>query len=292
MQQSPNGLTRALVLLVFLAGANAALAQQPNAEINGAYAKLPGVDLWYIDSGGDGEPVVFLHAATGNSAVWENQIPAFTKAGYRFISYDRRGFRKSKPNDSGPQPGSSVDDLQALLDYLEIDKFHLVATAAGGFVGLDYAVSHQDRLNSLVIANTMGLLQDPEMQQMGRNIRPQEFNALPHDFKELSPSYRAINPEGVKRWNEFRLQNRAEDEQPVWQMPKNPMTLALMETIKVPTLFISGEADPYMPPPVMRVMVKHVAGSKGEVIPETSHSAFWEQPEIFNRVVLDFIGKH
>src|SRR5258705_9816526 len=56
-----------------------------------AYADLPGVRIWYTDTGGNGVPVVFLHAATGSVRVWEHQIPVFAKAGYRFIAYDRRG---------------------------------------------------------------------------------------------------------------------------------------------------------------------------------------------------------
>ncbi len=57
-----------------------------------AAAALPGVRLWYIDSGGSGVPVVFMHAATGSVRNWDNQISAFTDAGYRFIAFDRRGW--------------------------------------------------------------------------------------------------------------------------------------------------------------------------------------------------------
>src|SRR5437667_11269359 len=131
-----------------------AVAQAPQgATAREGYAELPGVRIWYKDTGGSGVPVVFMHAATGSSQVWEHQIPAFTAAGYRFIAYDRRGWGRSVIDSTGPQPGTAAYDLQALMDYLSIDPFHLVATAAGASVSLDYAVSFPQRLRSVVIAN-------------------------------------------------------------------------------------------------------------------------------------------
>ena len=53
---------------------------------------LPGVDLWYNDTGGSGTPVLFLHAASGTCDSWVYQEPVFTAAGYRCIAYDRRGW--------------------------------------------------------------------------------------------------------------------------------------------------------------------------------------------------------
>src|SRR6516164_3541748 len=108
-----------------------AFSQSPN----GKYADLPGVRIWYLDTGGSGVPVVFLHSNTGSSANWEHQIPVLTSAGYRFIAYDRRGWGKSV-TQPGATIGTGADDLHALMNYLKIDGFHLVATAGGGFVAL------------------------------------------------------------------------------------------------------------------------------------------------------------
>ena len=78
-----------------------------------AYANLPGVRIWYKDTGGAGVPVVLMHAATGSSQVWEHQIPAFTAAGYRVIAYDRLGWGRSVIDSTGAKPGSAAGDLQA-----------------------------------------------------------------------------------------------------------------------------------------------------------------------------------
>jgi pimeloyl-ACP methyl ester carboxylesterase len=60
----------------------------------------------------------------------------------------------------------------------------------------------------------------------------------------------------------------------------------------VPTLLLTGDADLYAPPAVMRLFVRRIKGAEAVVIPEAGHSAYWEQPEIFNRTVLEFIRKH
>src|SRR5712692_3946169 len=153
--------------------------------------ELPGVRLWYEHSG-SGVPVIFLHAATGSSRVWEHQVAAFTKAGYGFIAWDRRGYGRSVSDPAGPQPGAAADDLQGLVDALGIDRFHLVGTAAGGIVAIDYALSFPQRLRSLVIANSIGGVQDEDYLDLQRRLRPApQFAALPPEVRELGPSYRA-----------------------------------------------------------------------------------------------------
>ena len=120
------------------------------------YLELPGVDLWYTDTGGAGTPVIFLHAASGNCECWVYQEPVFTSAGYRCIAYDRRHWGRSRLNQSGEQPGYASDDLHGLVDHLGLDRFHLVATAAGGIGALDYSLLHPQQVRSLVAANTIG----------------------------------------------------------------------------------------------------------------------------------------
>jgi pimeloyl-ACP methyl ester carboxylesterase len=66
----------------------------------------------------------------------------------------------------------------------------------------------------------------------------------------------------------------------------------LLETLKVPTLLLTGDADLYAPPAVMRLFADRIKRAESLVVPEAGHSAYWEQPEIFNREVLTFIRKH
>src|SRR5437773_3911403 len=94
-----------LALAVFTACTLAAAEVPQTATAHEGYAELPGVRIWYKDTGGTGVPVILMHAATGSSQVWEHQIPAFTAAGYRVIAYDRRGWGRSVIDATAAQPG-------------------------------------------------------------------------------------------------------------------------------------------------------------------------------------------
>jgi len=258
------------------------------------FADLPtGVHIWYKDTGGSGAPVVFLHAATGSSRVWEYQIPAFTASGHRVITYDRRGFGRTVTDSAGFQPGTGSDDLLALLDHLRVDRFHIVGTAAGGIVALDFALSFPQRLRSLVLANSIGGVQDPDYLELGNRLRPApQFNAMPPEFRELGPSYRAANPAGTERWKELERTNRSPGPPLPAQTMRSRVTFSSLEGIRVPTLLLTGDADLYAPPAVLRLFATRINGAESVIVPEAGHSAYWEQPEIFNRTVLAFIRKY
>jgi len=254
--------------------------------------QVPGARVWFIDSGGAGTPVVFMHSATGSVRNWEYQVGPFVAAGYRFIAFDRRGWGRTVIDPAGPQPGTAADDLIALMNGLGVDRFHLVGTAAGGFVALDCALSYPDRLRSLVVANSIGGVQDEDYAELGRRLRPPTFNALPPDVRELGPAYRAANPDGTRRWLELEGLSRSSGPSSLSQPMKNHLTFGLVETIQVPTLLITGGADLYAPPPVLRLFAARIKRVESVIVPEAGHSTYWEQPEVFNRSVLDFIGRH
>jgi pimeloyl-ACP methyl ester carboxylesterase len=257
-----------------------------------AHADLPGVRIWYTDTGGSGVPVVLLHANTGSSRVWDYQIPAFTARGYRVIAYDRRGFGRSVIDPAAAQPGTGADDLLALVNKLGVDRFHLVGTAGGAFVALDFALSFPQRLRSLVVANSIGAVQDEDYLELGRRLRPPQFNALPPEIRELGPSYRAANPEGTKRWIELERVSRPEGPPAPAQTMRNRVTFAALEQIATPTLLLTGGADMFAPPPLLKLFSARIKRSESVIVPEAGHSSYWEQPEIFNRAVLRFLRKH
>ena len=115
-------------------------------------AQLSSTRLGFWDTGGSGQPVIFLHPASGSALIWLYQQPVFAKTGYRVIAYSRRNYYNS---DSAPQdnPGTASEDLQNLIEFLGVEKFHLVGSAAGGSVAADYALSHPERLLSLTVSN-------------------------------------------------------------------------------------------------------------------------------------------
>ena len=115
-------------------------------------ATLPNTNLGYWDTGGTGEPVIFLHPASGSALVWLYQEPVFANAGYRVIAYSRRNYYNS---DSAPEdkPGTASEDLEEFVRFLGLNEFHLIGSAAGGSVAADYALSHPERLLSLTVSS-------------------------------------------------------------------------------------------------------------------------------------------
>lgn len=254
--------------------------------------ELPGVHLWYNDSGGNGVPVVFLHAASGTGDSWIYQLPAFTAAGYRCITYDRRGWGRSQPALSGDQPGYASDDLHGLTTHLHLERFHLAATAAGGIAGLDYALAYPEQVRSLVVADSIGGLQDPDYLEVQHRLRPPEIQALPVELRELGAGYRGTNAEGTRLWIDIERASRPGGSHGPAQALRHPMTYSRLETLRVPTLVLVGEADLLSPPALMRLLAALIPHCQLATIPEAGHGAHWEQPEIWNRKVLEFFSQH
>src|SRR5271155_966790 len=152
----------ALMVLMQSAMSSAPAAAQESHL--GAYAELAGVKLWFIDTGGAGAPIILLHANSGTSAAWQDQISGFSQAGYRVIAFDRRGWGNSTADPaSGPQPGSIAEDLDALANHLKLDKFYLLGVAGGGFAALDYAAWRPERLRSLIVGGSTGNIVDKDI---------------------------------------------------------------------------------------------------------------------------------
>ncbi|HEY6259196.1 MAG TPA: alpha/beta hydrolase [Xanthobacteraceae bacterium] len=261
-------------------------AQAPAKE---GLAPIADTRLWYWDTGGEGEPVVLLHPASGSGLIWLYQQPALVKAGYRVIGYSRRSYSGSDPM-AKERPGTGSGDLQALIELLGLKTFHVVASAAGGTIATDYALSHPERLASLTIADNSAGVRDGEIFKAAENIRTKGFDDMPVEFRELGPSYRAANPEGAKLWTD--LAHKAVTGGDFRQKVANEITTAKIEGLKVPTLLITGDADLITPPAIMRMVAKHIPGSEIMIAPESGHSTYWERPDLFNRAVLSFFAKH
>jgi pimeloyl-ACP methyl ester carboxylesterase len=261
----------------------------PQVPAHEAVAELPGTRLWYWDTGGTGRPVVLMHAATHSAAGWVYQQPVLAQAGYRAIAYSRRGYYGSDPGDPA-DPGFAADDLDNLLQHLNVGSVDLVAAAHGGFFALDYALAYPSKVRSLTIVSSLMGITDADYEAVTARLRPTIFNSLPHEFRELSPSYRAGNPDGVAAWLELHHQALQGDR--LNPYAKQPLTWARLETIRQPALLMTGESDLYTPPSLLRMQALHMPHAECATIPESGHSPYWEQPIVFNRLLLDFLARN
>jgi len=146
-----------------------------------SYADIPGARLWFKETGRHGTPVVFLHAASGTSDSWGLQEPAFIEAGYRCIAYDRKNWGRS---ESVTPAGSAADDLEALTQHLGLNRFHMVCTALGGIIGLDYTVEYPDRVISLTVSSSF------------TGVTDQSYLDVQTRLHQRSPTY----PSSCGRW--------------------------------------------------------------------------------------------
>jgi len=249
-------------------------------------ADLGNVRLRFWDAGGGGgEAVLLLHPGSGSADVYRHQRTVSAEAGFRVVAYSRRG-------QGGSELGSdaatcfAVDDLFALMDRLGLERAHLVGNALGGFVALDAALTRPGRVRSLVLACSMMGIDEPDYQATSKSLRPPAFDALPATVKELGPSYRAGDPAGVAAWQ--ALHERAGKGQPV--RLRSRLTWAAIATLQVPVLLLTGDADLWIPPALLRRVALKFSNSRVAIVADAGHSAQWEQPAAFNRLVLDFLA--
>jgi pimeloyl-ACP methyl ester carboxylesterase len=281
-------LNRALAFGLFVSLASGGTAWADDAS--GVFVDLPNVKLWVTDTGGSGDPVMLLHANTGTVENWQKQTPAVVAAGYRVIAFDRPGWGKSVVH-AGQKPVSVAETMDALADHLKLTRFHLLGIAGGGYIALDYAVWRPERLKSLVLAATgLGLSADGEAVTFRQRAAIPGFAQLPAEVREMSPSYRGMNPEGVARWKEIYA--RAKQPGAVEPPLRTPNTNAKVALITTPTLVLAGDVDLTTPSGAVRLWAKHLNSHDWVLIPEAGHSVAWEQPEAFNQAVLAFLRKH
>ena len=277
--------------LLLLFSAFAVVPRAMAAEANGRFVELPNVTFWMTDSGGNGDAVILFHPNTGNSEIWQHTVPALAQAGYRAIAIDKPGWGKSIVRN--PQtPNPYAETLDALFDHLELEEVHLVGTANGGYFAFDYASWRPERVKSLVIAASgLGLENDPEGDAFRERAAIPGMRAQPSEIREISPNYRAMNPEGVARWKAIYANSRqAGAIEPPLLTPNTPEKIA---ALRVPIFVIAGGIDLVTPSGAVRLWAEHLnVPYDWLLVPEAGHVLVWEQPDTFNRALIEFLRKH
>src|SRR5690606_25363449 len=125
---------------------------------------MPYVDVsagrLYYEVHGDGPPVVMAHGVGGNHASWFRQIPAFA-AKYQVITFDHRGFGNSTdPEERGR--AAFVDDLEALLADLKLDRVILIGQSMGGGTVAPFTCRRPERVRALVHCDSLAAADLPE----------------------------------------------------------------------------------------------------------------------------------
>jgi 3-oxoadipate enol-lactonase len=136
-----------------------------------------------------------------------------------------------------------------------------------------------------VLSTSFGGISDPDYAALRAQHAPPDLADWPTVDKELGKSYREANPEGVKRFLE--MENGSYKPDGGRQSMREPLTFDRVGSISVPTLVIAADEDVHAPPPVMRRIADAIPNARFEVITGAGHSAYWEQPDLWNRLILE-----
>lgn len=182
-------------------------------------------------------------------------------------------------------------DLANLLEALGLEAAHLLGAAAGGITAAGFAVDHPERTLSLILAGSIVAPDEPDWREVYDRlaIRDLEF-VVPVEILELGPAFRARNPEGTAEFARLSKATTACSE-PVAQPLGAHVTWSAFARMPVPTLLVTGEADLYAPPPLHELVAHYIPNHRVATLPAVGHAPYWEAPEAFNRIVLDFLAE-
>ena len=249
------------------------------------FASINGVDLFY-ESHGSGPAIVFAHGRGGNHLSWWRQVPEFS-ANHRCVTFDQRGWGLSEGPAEPPVPATVTADLVGLLDSLGIDRAVLVAQSMGGVSSLGVALRHPERVAGLVLADTTGGVGDESVISLLKDVHPPEDpfrRGLSDSFIEEQPALTFL----------FGSISRINQPMPVtvvsglFQNPDGPQA-ADLAAMQVPTMLVVGAEDKIFPVHVIEAVHRLIPGSTLEVVPGAAHSTHYEQAEVFNSLLGDFM---
>jgi len=248
-------------------------------------AKLGAFNLFY-EVHGDGPAVVFAHGSGGTHMSWWQQVPVLSKD-YRCVTIDHRAFGYSRDTANGPGRLAFVKDLEGLLDHLKVDKVSLVAQSMGGSTALGFASAHPERVSALIMSDTIGGYSDPEIAKLRETLGSTRTPFAP-GFAQREPALAFLYRE-ISALTLDAAQPAAST--PAASAPP-PTDIQPILARKVPVLFIVGEQDVLIPPPIIEAMHKKMPGSQLVKVPGAGHSVYFEKAADYNRIVGEFLRQH
>jgi len=240
-------------------------------------------------------PIVFIHGIGLTSGIWDQQIDYFKK--YNTITYDLIGHGKTPLNKKQVNIKNFSTQLLELIDYLNINKIHLVGFSLGSLIARDFASSHGDKLKSLTLAGTIYKRNENEKRQiinryetMKQNKDVSKKRALTRWFTE---KFIKKNPLIYKKIYSMLENTNHETWLKVYKVfvyyEDNDMSI---KQIKANSLIITGEDDVGSKPKMSENLSKLIKGSKFKTIRKGKHLCNIECAEDFNIIIKEFIDNN
>ncbi len=260
-------------------------------------ADVNGTKLYY-EVAGAGHPLVWLHSGLTNSSMWDAQWEIFAQR-YRVIRCDLRGF-----GWSGAASGSFSyrEDLSRLLRFLGVERAYLVGSSMGGSLAIDFALEHPEMVAALIPVGSGVSGEQPSdfllerwkeidvVAAGGDLARAVELELrLWVDGPGRAPEQ--VNPAMREQVRQMNAENFKRSEQEQGQpQPLEPPAVGRLDEVRVPTLVLVGEYDVPDKLASADLLARSIPGARKVVMPDTAHLPSMEQPEQFNRLVLEFLG--
>jgi pimeloyl-ACP methyl ester carboxylesterase len=276
-------------------------------EITAHHGLLKDTNLHVDDTGGSGRPVVLIHGWPLSGESWSKQVPAFQAAGFRVITYDRRGFGRSDKPLTGYDYDTFASDLDAVLTELDLRDVTLVGfSMGGGEIARYIGTRGEERLRSVVFASAVppylektddnpdGPLTKEAAAEMTAGLTKDE-DAF---YEEFTTGFFSVD--GVLKVTEAERQEAIA----LAHQSKKHAALASMAAfattdfrddlpkVTVPTLVIHGDGDATVPFEGSGERThRAIPGSELHVVQGAPHGVTVSHPEEWNRVVLEFLAK-
>ncbi|PEO06997.1 alpha/beta hydrolase [Bacillus wiedmannii] len=275
------------------------------AEITVGTENQAPIEIYYEDHG-TGKPVVLIHGWPLSGRSWEYQVPALVEAGYRVITYDRRGFGKSSQPWEGYEYDTFTSDLHQLLEQLELQNVTLVGFSMGGGEVARYIGKYgTNRVEKAVFAGAVppylyksanhpeGVLDDVAIQEFENGVKSDRLAFL----DEFTKGFFAAGDRTDLVSEPFRLYNR---DIAAGASPKGTLDCiaAFSKTdfrgdlakINIPTLVIHGDSDATVPFEYSgKLTHEAIPNSKVALIKGGPHGLNATHAKEFNEALLLFL---
>jgi pimeloyl-ACP methyl ester carboxylesterase len=250
----------------------------------------------HYEIAGTGQPLVLIHGGLVNNGLWDDQFEVLAQR-YRVLRYDVRGYGQSK---APAAYYSNHGDLRDLLDYLGITRAVVLGLSMGGCIAIDFALAYPDHVVALIpVAAGLGGYHSQNTSPLQDELRAAYDSGDKPRAIELSLRLWTDGPNRTPDQVDLAARERIRamtthtfdlPDTENWLQPLKPPAIDRLDEIHVPTLFIVGDQDVPDILDISNLIVNTVPGARKAVIANTAHHLNVEQPDEFNRIVLDFLN--
>ena len=258
--------------------------------------KANGIQMNYELTGKEEGPVLVLSHSLGCSLEMWNPQMASLESRFRVLRYDTRGHGGTEAPAGAYTFDLLTEDVIGLLDALDLSQVHFIGLSMGGMIGQYLALKYPQRLRSLILCDTAAVVSkenQPVWQARIDAARENGLRALVDATLErwFSPPFLNADSPMVALIRRQFLATPVKGYLGCSEAIRNLNTLHRLSEIEIPALIIVGEEDPGTPVSAARAIHERIRNSRLLVIPAARHLTNVEQPEVFNRAILDFLGE-